>query len=219
MISQGDVFWAALPEPTGSGPGCRLPVAPSGRRRPGRCVGGSCGWLKRWNMTRSAHARRAGLPPIFGTAMRGQAARSGYQVHTGRGVRDWRICAARGVCVGNLAGPSTSRRCASAWRRLGGRKIEQGESRSVSRVMFHAKVRSSGHVRPSDEGWALPVHHPFLASPEILFTCRPPNVRRPHHGSTAARTAWQAFRPAVGPADGNQRSMRTNTRPPSTIAS
>ena len=81
------------------------------------------------------------------------------------GVRDWRSWTARGVCIGNLTDPSTSRCWALAWRRLGGRKIEQGESRSASRVMFHTKVRCSGHVRPTFIGWALPVRQPFFVSP------------------------------------------------------
>ena len=82
------------------------------------------------------------------------------------GVGDWRSWTARGVCIGNLTDPSTSRCCALAWRRLGGRKIEQGESRSASRVMFHTKVRCSGHVRPTFIGWALPVRQPFFVSPQ-----------------------------------------------------
>ena len=85
------------------------------------------------------------------------------------GVGDWRSWMARGVCIGNLTDPSTSRRCALAWRRLGGRKIEQGESRSASRVMFHTKVRCSGHVRPTFIGWALPVRQLFFVSCKPLF--------------------------------------------------
>ena len=64
-----------------------------------------------------------------------------------------------------------ARRCALAWRRLGGRKIEQGESRSASRVMFHTKVRYTGHVRPTFIGWALPVCQPFFVSLQISDLC------------------------------------------------
>ena len=81
------------------------------------------------------------------------------------GAGDRRSWTARGVCIDSLTDPSTSRRCALAGRRLGGRKIEQGESRSASHVMFHTKVRCSGHVRPTDEGRTLPVHKPFFVSP------------------------------------------------------
>lgn len=49
-----------------------------------------------------AQSGRAGLPPIFGTALRGHAAVAKCQGHTERGVRDCRICAASGICVGNL---------------------------------------------------------------------------------------------------------------------
>lgn len=49
---------------------------------------GSCSLPKRWNMTLSAQARRAGFPPIFDTAMRGHPARPKCQGKTRRGVRD-----------------------------------------------------------------------------------------------------------------------------------
>ncbi len=67
----------------------------------------------------------------------GEDAESRDSLPLATGVGDWRSWMARGVCIGNLADLSTSRRCALAWRRLGGRKIEQGKSRSASRVMFH----------------------------------------------------------------------------------
>ena len=75
----------------------------------------------------------------------------------------------RGHCDGNLTDPSTSRRCALAGRRLGGRKIKQGESRSAFRVMFRTKIRCSGHVRPTHEDWALPVLRSFFVSPTHFY--------------------------------------------------
>ena len=69
-----------------------------------------------------------------------------------------------------------------------GRKIEQGESRSAYRVMFHTKVRCSGHVRPTHEGWALPVHQPFSVNPSrnIILSLRTPG-RRPSASGIGGR--------------------------------
>ena len=95
----------------------------------------------------------------------GEDAESMESLPLATGVGDRRSWKARGVCFGNLADPSTWRRCALAWRRLDGRKFEQGESRSASRVMFHTNVRYLGRVNPTNEGWVLPVHLPFIVSP------------------------------------------------------
>ena len=117
----------------------------------------------------------------------GEDAESRDSMPLATGIGDWRSWMARGVCIGNLADPSTSRRCTLAWRRLGGRKIEQGESQSASRVMFHAKVRCSGHVRPNHEVWALPVRKLFFVSP-FLITSRIALLRVHHWLRRALRS-------------------------------